>query len=380
MWWFDCINNALCFVPVIWQLPFTSLPMAWAVDIIFFVMIWLLFLTYLKNEKYYKNWFLKKHCVYTVGWLPGEWKTRFLTKISWEIKENSKNSIIYSNYYNKNSDLFFSSMSDFIALQKDIEVLWVFLNFDIWEKKEIEKHFKNYFSIDKFYDKDEKDTQKQKIINKLKAIQKLNIKIDVLGLCDEFHLYLHNRSAMSNFSGEKGKKLLQMIHQTRHSKQLLLIATQDTDTLDLDIRQIADKEIEVKEWGNGLFYGFYLYKYLNLKLQNKEKNQFFQKINKFPFWFFNGFIFFNAIEKINKKFDKAQKSFYYFLNNKILLKINQRYKKNYYINKKSIQFPTLFLKHKLPYNTNFNVNIGLSVYEEWRLFDVILEKYKENKK
>ena len=88
-----------------------------------------------------------------------------------------------------------------------------------------------------------------------------------MGLCDEFHLYLHNRSAMSNFSGEKGKKLLQMIHQTRHSKQLLLIATQDTDTLDLDIRQIADKEIEVKEWGNGLFYGFYLYKYLNLKLQ-----------------------------------------------------------------------------------------------------------------
>jgi hypothetical protein len=46
-----------------------------------------------------------------------------LTKIGGEIKENSKNSIIYSNYYNENSDLFFSSMADFILLQRDIQAL-----------------------------------------------------------------------------------------------------------------------------------------------------------------------------------------------------------------------------------------------------------------
>ena len=370
---FDCVNNALCLMPMFGTIPFTSFPMARGVNLIALLWVFIVLSAILKNEKYYKNWFLKKYAVYLVWWLPWEWKTRFLTKIGGEIKENSKNSIIYSNYYNENSDLFFSSMADFILLQRDIQALWLELNFDFEERKEIEKKFISYFSSDQEYTK--------RNAKKLKKIKDLNIKIDILGLCDEFHLYLHNRSAMSNFSGEKWKKLLEMIHQTRHSKQLLLIATQDTDTLDLDLRQISDKEIEVKDFWNGLFYWFYLYKYLNLKFQNKDKTLFFQKINKMPFWFFNWFIFFNAIKKINKKLDKLQKNIYYFINNKIFLKLNEKYKKNYYIkNNKILQLHPLFSKYNLPYNTNFNVNISLNVYKEWDLFNVILEKYKENKK
>jgi len=45
-----------------------------------------------------------------------------------------------------------------------------------------------------------------------------------------------------------------MLHQTRHSNQILLLSSQDTDNLDLDLRQIADKEIEAREWFFGIWY------------------------------------------------------------------------------------------------------------------------------
>jgi hypothetical protein len=158
---------------------------------------------------------------------------------------------------------------------------------------------------------------------------------------------------MGNFSGDDGKKLLEMMHQTRHSKQLLMMASQDTDTLDLDIRQISDKEIEVKEFFNGLFFGFNLHKYLNLKYQNLNDKLVFQKINRIPFVFLNYYLFFKTVEKLdNLQFKTVTYAYSAY---------NKRFKKarlyTYRINNP-------FKSKRLPYDTNFNVNININVYSE----------------
>jgi len=55
------------------------------------------------------------------------------------------------------------------------------------------------------------------------------------------------------------------LHQTRHSKQTLLISSQDTDNLDLDIRQLAHNEFDMRSWILDLFYGFNVFSYLSKK-------------------------------------------------------------------------------------------------------------------
>jgi len=61
---------------------------------------------------------------------------------------------------------------------------------------------------------------------------------------DEFHQYLYSRNSISNFSGEKGDRLLQTMHQVRHYNTLCMLATQDLDDLDLKLRRLASYEID----------------------------------------------------------------------------------------------------------------------------------------
>ena len=349
-------NDFLFFIPVYGNIPWTSLTIWLAYNLfmlgfVFYFILWLL-----KNQKYYKNGFLRKNTVYLIGGKMWDWKTRFMTKTAKDIKESNKNIIVCSNYMNWYTDIFFSSKKDLFYLQKDIQTLWLTLNFNWEEKKQIEKAFWWYFNFDE-------ETLKFK--SKLSKIKAIGQKINLLTLGDEFYAYLHNRKAMKNFSGIDWEKLLEMLHQTRHSNQLLLLSSQDTDNLDLDLRQIADKEIEVKERLFGLFYWFNLYYYLNLKYQNKNDNMYFQKINRFPFVFFNWYLLYQFIEFINSTILRSEK---------VIFKIiNKVFRKNLY---KTFIFWNYFEKNKLDYNTKFNVNVNISVYKAGYLFDFILEKYK----
>ncbi len=355
-------NDILFFIPAFWTLPlpFIGNVKVWfLLNIIIFIAFFVLILAILKNQKYFKNWFLKKNTCYLIGWKMGDWKTRLMTKFSQEIieSENKKhNTFIIANYLNKNSNLFFQSFNDFYFLQKDIQAIALYLNFDWNEKKEIEKIFPWYFNYDDYLVKYKKEFEKIKTLTKWK--------IQFITLLDEAHLYFYARMAMSNFSKVEWKKMLEMLHQTRHSNQLLILSSQDTDAIDLDLRQISDKEIEVKEYMNWLFYGFNLYHYLNLKYQNKEDKLFFQKINTFPFVFFNFYLLYKLFIQLNQINIKIW-SFLFKIYNKIFKK-NKIYDYN---------FKNPFLAYVLPYNTNFNVNIWLNIYKEGDIFKKIIKKF-----
>lgn len=358
---FNCYTDAFCVIPLIWNIPFSNIPMAWGVDIVAILLIMLIYAKIIKNEKYYKNWFLKKDTVYLIWWAMGDWKTRLMTKISKEIKEQDNLSIIYANYLNNYSDLYFSSFNDFDKIQKDIQFLWINLNFSWEEKTMIEKSFKYYF--------DENAEYLARNKNKIKEIKKIlnGRKLSIIGLGDEFHLYLYWRNFMKNFAGDDWKKRLERLHQTRHSNQLLILATQDTDSLDLDIRSIADKEIEVKEWFWWLFFGFNLYKYKNSKYQNGENKNIFTKINILPFYFFNWYNLFKLSKKIIDSYLKIAE--------KIIFFINKKYDKNIILKKDLKPF---FSKYELSFLSKFNVNISLNIYNEGDIFDIILKKLKKD--
>lgn len=350
---FDCINKALCLIPTYWVVPIINIPFAWLFDIIFIFWIMFFISWILKNQKYYLNWFLKKNTVYLIWWKFWNWKTRLLTQIWKDIKANYKNTIVYSNYHNWYSDLFFSSDDDFFKLQVDIQALGLYLNFTNEEKKEIENKFKNYFSFDKeYFEKHKKSLDK---------IKKIGSQINITWLCDEFHLYFYNRNFMKNFSWDKGRKKLETLHQTRHSNQLLIIATQETDTLDLDIRQIAEKEIEVKEWLNWFLFWFNIFTFLNSKEKTDDKQ--FLKNNKIPYLFLNKYLMFILTENLY--------IFYYKIEQKALAFYNKRFWKNLYRENKLLN---PFEKYKLLYNTKFNINPSLNVYESGDLFKIIIEK------
>lgn len=316
----------------------------------------MIFFQWQKNQKYYENGFLKKYASYLIGGKMGDGKTRLMTWFTETLKKAGKNTIICVNYMNGNGDIFFQSFQDFFLLQRDIQAISMYLNFDPEKKKKIDSVFPGYFQYDNFTEKYGSDFLK---IKKLLAGKQLNFGTMV----DEAHLYLYARLAMSNFAKAEGKKLLEMLHQTRHSNQLMVYASQDTDALDLDLRQISDKEIEVKEYFGGLFFGFNLYYYLNQKYQNLNDKLIFKKINKFPFVFLNWYALYELYNLFNGMRAKIGK--------KIVTVKNFAFKR-------SIIYTRTFdnpLKDKiLPFESKFNVNINLDVYEEGDLFKKIIKK------
>ena len=355
----DFIHNVLWVFPMWWKIPYINMNFGAFYNILLILIFIYFILSIIKNQKYYKNSFLKKYCVYLIWWLPWDWKTRLLSKFFKDIFDSWKTEIIkISNFYNWYIDLAFSSLDDFINLQRDIQSLMLYLNFNKNEKEEIETKFNGYFNLNEYQLKNKSKFEKIKNL----LIQK-GVNLSFVTWGDEFHNYLYARSAISNFSKDTWKKLLEMINQTRHSKQLLILCSQDTDALDLNLRQISDKEIQVKEYMWGVLYWFNLYKYLTQKYIWKDGLS-FKKINKTPYLFFNWYIFYNFIIKINKILAKIQ---LYIFN-----KINKKFDKNYY---KVKQIKNIFSSYKLDYNTNFNVDISIDIYKPWDLFKYLIKKF-----
>lgn len=365
---FDFKNEFLWFIPIVnFPMPFVGVGIVTVWHIVLIWCIFILFWVILKNQKYYKNGFLKKNTSYNIGWPMGDWKTRLMTYFCKTIKEEVKKkivTIISTNYLNYLSDCFFQSKSDLYKLQKDIQAISLFLNFDHEKKKEIEKLFPWYFNYDDYQEKYKNEFKKIKKLLNWRPIQ-------FVTPVDEAHLYFFSRNHSGNFSWSMWIKLLEMFHQTRHSNQLLIMASQDTDSLDVDLRRICDKEIEVREWFWGLIFWFNLFKYLSLKYQNVAENIIFRKINKSPYLFFNWYKIYEMLHAIdNLQFKIA--TFWINLYNKFFKKA-KLYKYHLKINENL----------KLPFESKFNVNINLNVYNEWdiirRIIDILVleEKNKE---
>lgn len=359
LYYFD-YNKFLFYYEIYWNFP---IPYLWTfkiwliMNVMLVILLSMLYMQHLKNQKYYMWGFLRKYSWYLLWWLQWEGKSRLMTKILMDIKKNYKNTMIISNYYNDISDVEYSSFKDFYLLQRDIQAISLYLNFDIDEKREIEKKFPWYFNYDNYAVKYKKEFKKIKELT--------GWKLDFASWNDEFHNYFYWRLFMSNYSNKKEewieidwKKLLEIMHQQRHNRQLSLCASQDTDSMDYDLRTMADKEIEVKEWLYWLVYWFNLYKYLTSKYQNKAKELYFMRINKFlPFIFFNWYIVHQNIKNIKTVINEI---------------LNKLTKNRIKIDK---NITTWFEGYILPYNTNFNVNIRLSIYHEWDLFYKIIEKF-----
>lgn len=343
-------NKFLGFFPLFWDfpIPFTKYVLWMGQLYNLWVIIFIIYLIYQirKNKLFYKNWLFRKNATYLISWKTGKWKTRLLTQIARDCVSN--NTIICSNFYHWYDKVFYSSFKDFCLLQIDISLLWEATNFIKEEKKIISKYFPDYFTI---IDKDISE-----------KVKKIKWKYHFITLWDEFYAYLHSRSFMSNFAKWEWKTLLMNLHQTRHSNQTLILASQDTDNLDLDLRQLAHNELNVKSWLLDIFYGFDIHTYLTKKEQ-KENGIEYIKNNKIPYFFFNSYIVYNFLNKI---FNQYQ-TFYI----KIRKKININFQKDI----KNLEF----LKWNfLDYNTKFNVKLNINSYKSGDLFDYILEKEKNN--
>lgn len=337
------MNNWLFlgFIDFFGTVPFLNISINLLGNIFFILGVILFIFFFIKSKEKYKKSFLKKHCIYNIWGKPWSGKTRIMSTIMRDISLYNSNTFCISNFFNWYSSFFFSSKNDFFYIQRDIAILSLYLNFDISEKIEIQKKFPRYFEIPK-------DLEKK--LKKIKELYKWSV--NFVTMVDEAHLYFYNRNFMKNFAWENGGELLSLIHQTRHSNQLLILATQDTDSLDLDFRTIAEKEIEVKTYLWWIFYWFNTFSYLSEKYRGETEKK-FKKHREFNF-FFNWYLFFLLNEKINFALNKICKK----------LKIKKEFKKNFF--------------QKLDYNTKFNVNSWIDIYQEWDIFNFLLDNKKNS--
>jgi len=264
------------------------------------------------------------------------------------------------NFFSGYTDVFYSSFGDFCAIQRDIAILWIMTNYeDENEKKRIQKAFPGYFEV-------EPETAKK--------IRKIKGKYDFLTLGDEFYAYLHNRNFMANFAKKDWKNLLSDLHQTRHANQTLILASQDADNLDYDLRQLAHNEIEVKSWVLDLFYGFDIYRYLS-KHEQKTLGDEFAKSNRIPYLFFN----FYLVAKVSERMYKA---FYMAMTEEMKFKVwkwafgsfNIGLSKR--IARNMPKTVALLKSHILDYNSKSNVRPELEIYEPGQLFDFLINREK----
>lgn len=301
---------------------------------------------YRKQNLYYRNGLIRKFATYLLSGKTGKGKTRLMSQIARDCK--NPRTIVVSNYYNAYTDVFYSSFADFCNLQRDIAILGLHQNFDIAKKKEISSRFPKYFDI---------DPESQKVLKKVKE------KYEFLTLGDEFYAYLFNRNFMANFAKGEGKQLLIDLHQTRHSNQTLILASQSADSLDHDTRELAHNEIDVKSWLLDLVYGFDVQRYLS-KYDRKTMGVEFAKVNKFPYLFFNFYQMSKSIDSYSLGFKNAIGKIhigkYYFPNSWVRTEWK------------------LFESYILDYESNFNVRTDISVYKKGDLFVFLANREKKD--
>lgn len=311
------------------------------ITIIIFILFLILLLLSLKNYWKYSKFLLSKFGYILIWWKFNNWKTRLLAQI-WEtaIKFNK---FVISNFYYWKAFLNFSSKKDFLLLVSDLLFLWELQNYN---DEEFNLYYKNY-----------PEEWRKAMLNKRKEFRKKFKYIpfnwyvcNFILLGDEFHQYFTNREAMSNFTGEN-KRFLTSLHQVRHFNTLMALATQDIEDLDLKFRKLASYEIDTLHYWN-LFFGYNLYKYNHKRNENDKE---FSKINKLPIIKLNNY----SINILYKKIEK-------WLNNKRFIKA---------ITKEKIEFKRL---NELPFNTKFNVDVSISIYEEGDLFIKLNEFFKQD--
>lgn len=353
-------DNVLGFIPLYGVIPYIKI-WIWEFFNIWIVTFLIVFFYYQdKNSKTYAHWIVRKHNVQLLDGETGSWKTRLLTEISSDARQQEQKLIVISNFYNAYSDFYFASLQDFKLLQIDIARLWEFSNFDDNEKKEIEKAFPGYFAF----------LSESEFKNKIKKIKNT---YNILTLGDEFYAYFHNRNFMGNFSKKDWwDELLLNLHQTRHSNQTVILASQDDDNLDLDFRQIAHNEINVFSMFGDLIFWFNKYKYLSKKKQ-KEDGIEFKKINMFPTIFINWF-------ELSRKINLIKSISFFIYNLFLTTHITGKYLKNiHFIKIKKIIFieKIYFEKKHLKFYSKFNVKKNINVYKPGYIYDYIIKKEKE---
>lgn len=274
------------------------------------------------------------------------------------IKKLHPNTIIIGNNINAYTDIYFSSFSDFCDILDELQLIGEIQNFDKKDIKEIEKYFwKEYLKTPDDFLEFEKD---------FKKVGSKKNKFVILG--DEFHQYLYSRFFQTNFSGEKWKKLLETMHQVRHHNTLMILATQELDTLDVSLRSLASYEIETKKWLFWLFYWFSNFIFLNTKTRDETaKNKEFRKVSTFVFNNFN-FVYFHFIKNLNCKIKKL--NIFLEIVQKYLFKKINKYWYNFY---KTFEFKEFKeVEKELNFNTKFNVKITKNIYKKWTIIQKII--------
>jgi len=251
----------------------------------------------------------------------------------------------------------FSSFDDFANVLDDLLLLGEYQNFTDKEAEEIEKDFPSYFS-----------GEDRKIFEKYPHIPGQGKNCNFLLEGDEFHQYLYSRNSMSNFSGERGERLLQTMHQVRHYNTLCALATQDLDDLDLKLRRLASYEIDTLNYW-GIFFGYNFFHYILNKRKTKEEDdqREYRIINKFPVLFFNTYSFNYLIEDYERIYNELMMY--------VFRKANKILRKNWIW-----KFRTFERKKELDFQSKFNVKLEKSIYKKGDLFRKLNKFYREKKK
>jgi len=315
--------------------------------------IYLVFM-YFYSKRVYGRYLYTKTGYILIGWKFDNGKTRLLAQFAQDT-HLVPHTFIISNFFNAYSFLSWSSFDDFCNILDDLLLLWEYQNFNMQEAEKIEQKFPNYFS-----------EGERKMLKKFKHIPYGGIHCNFILQGDEFHQYLYSRNSISNFSGEKGDRLLQTMHQVRHYNTLCMLATQDLDDLDLKLRRLASYEIDTLNYF-WLFFGYNFFRYeLNKRQTQKEddKRQ-YRKINRFPILFFNSYSLNFVIDDIEKIVNRLRIYVWW--------KINKRFWKNVLYKKFVLQR----LK-SLDFESKFNVKLQKDIYNKGDLFIKLNDFYKKN--
>lgn len=319
---------------------------------LFFSIVWIIIFSFLlkKNRTVWLNVVLWTYGFVLIWWLFAKGKTRMLSMIAYLWKTFKKETFIISNYDNGYSDLFYSSLEDFINILNDLIYLWDYQNFSNSERKEILNKFPDYFGQNDY----------ESFKKKYKYIPTNGYHNNFLLLGDEFHQYFYNTDS-AFFWTEKWKILLQTLHQIRHYNTFCVLATQELDELALKFRKLASYEIETETIAGGLMFNSYIYernrknKYSSETTEEKE----YRKINKKPIYFLNWFLINKIIFKLNKFWIWFITKFYWY---------------------KGEFFRIIKPLNVLNFKSKFNVKVNINTYVPWSLFEKINLYYKKNNK
>lgn len=306
-----------------------------------------------KQKLYYKNGLIKKHATYLLSGKTGKGKTRFMAQLARDTQSDT--TIVVSNFFSGYASLYYSSFVDFCAIQRDIAILGIATNFEPDEQARIRKAFPGYFDI---------------APEIAKKVRKLKRKYDFLTLGDEFYSYLHNRNFMANFAKDSWKSLLSDLHQTRHANQTLILASQDADNLDYDLRQLAHNEIEVKSWLLDVLYWFDIYRYMS-KHEQKAMGAEFVRSNRIPYFFFNFYLVAESVANMYQIFRHA------FTHDYFWWKFQKKWGWFEFVAQKLPKKVSIFESYILDYNTRFNVRPDLNIYKPGYLFDFLIQREKK---